>query len=95
MIIEQIKLKRGIAIGLNFEMQHASLLLVKADRGFIMCGYLDMATAEKLGDIAARVSGVNNFEDFLAAEVKSITAKAKELGITVGMKARDALELMF
>lgn len=95
MIIEQIKLERGIATGLNFELQHASLLVVKADLGFVMCGYLDMATAEKLGDVAVRVSGVNNFEDVLAAEVKYITPKAKELGITVGMKARDALELMF
>ena len=43
MIIEQIKLERGIATGLNFELQHASLLVVKADLGFVMCGYLDMA----------------------------------------------------
>lgn len=95
MIIEQIKLKRGIAIGLNIEMQHASLLVVKADLGFVMCGYLDMATAEKLGDVAGRVSGVSTLEDVLAAEVKSVTPKAKELGIAVGMKAVDALELMF
>ncbi|WP_370572628.1 YunC family protein [Methanomethylovorans sp.] len=95
MIIEQIQLKRGIAIGLNFEMQRAPLLVIKATRGFAMCGYLDMATAEKLGDVAIRVSGVSTFDDVLAAEVKSLTSKAKELGITVGMKARDALELMF
>jgi uncharacterized protein YunC (DUF1805 family) len=95
MIIEQIKLKRGIAIGLNFEMQHASLLVVKADKGFVMCGYLDMATAEKLGDVAVRVSGVNTLEDVLTSEVRSITPKAKELGVTIGMKAKDALELMF
>ena len=95
MIIEQIKLKKGIAIGLNFEMQHSSLIVVKTDLGFVMCGYLDMATAEKLGDVAVRVSGVNTFEDVLAAEVRSVTPKAQELGITVGMKARNALELMF
>lgn len=95
MIIEQITLKRGIAIGLNFEMQHASLLVVKADKGFVMCGYLDMATAEKLGDVAVRVSGVNTLEDVLTSEVRSITPKAKELGVKIGMKAKDALELLF
>jgi len=93
--IEQIKLKGGIALGLKFEMQHASLVLIKAERGFVMCGYLDISTAEKLGDVAVRVSGVNTFEDVLTAEVKSITPQAKELGITLGMRAEDALELMF
>jgi len=95
MVIEQIKLKNGIALGLKFEMQYAPLIIVKADRGFIMCGYLDVSTAEKLGDVAVRVSGVNTFEDVLNAEVRSITPKAKELGITLGMQAKDALELMF
>ena len=93
--IEQIKLKGGIALGLKFEMQHASLIVVKAERGFVMCGYLDISTAEKLGDVAVRVSGVNTFEDVLTAEVKSITPQAKELGITLGMRAKDALELVF
>ncbi len=95
MIIEQIKLKSGIALGLKFEMQHAALIVVKAERGFVMCGYLDMSTAEKLGDVAVRVSGVNTFGDVLNAEVLSISPKAKELGITLGMRAKDALELMF
>ena len=95
MVIEQIKLKNGIALGLKFEMHHVPLIVVKAERGFVMCGYLDMSTAEKLGDVAVRVSGVNTFEDVLNAEVRSITPKAKELGITLGMQAKDALELMF
>ncbi|MGB3908359.1 MAG: DUF1805 domain-containing protein [Methanomethylovorans sp.] len=94
-MIEQIKLKRGIAIGLHIEMQHASLIVVKADLGFVMCGYLDMATAEMLGDVAARTSGVSTLDDVLTAEVKSVTPKAKELGIVAGMKVADALELMF
>ncbi|MBC7085366.1 MAG: DUF1805 domain-containing protein [Methanomethylovorans sp.] len=95
MIIEQIKLKKGTAIGLHFELQNAPLLIIKADKGFVMCGYLDMNTAEKLGDVAVRVSGVSTFEDVLCAEVKSISSRAQDLGIIVGMKAMDALELMF
>ena len=95
MIVEQIELKRGTAIGLDLEMHHASLLVVKASRGFVMCGYLDMLTAEKLGDVAVRVSGVSTINEMLVAEVKAVTPKAQELGITVGMKAKDALELMF
>lgn len=95
MIIESIELKNGTAIGLDFEMQMASLLVIKAPKGFVMCGYLDMTTASKLGDCAVKVTGVSNFEEVLAAEIKATTFAAEKLGISKGMEARNALELMF
>lgn len=95
MIVEKITLENGTALGLKFEMQNAPLLVIKADKGFVMCGYLDMATAERLGDIAVRVSGVNSFEDVLNAEVAAATKAAKDLGVKEGMSGRQALELMF
>lgn len=42
MIIEQILLENGTAIGLKFDMGNAPLLVIKADKGFVMCGYLDL-----------------------------------------------------
>lgn len=95
MIIEQIALKNGTALGLKFEMQNASLLVIKADKGFVMCGYLDIGTAEVLGDVAVRVRGVSSFEDVLNAQVVDATQPAKELGIVIGMSGKDALERMF
>jgi uncharacterized protein YunC (DUF1805 family) len=35
------------------------LLLIKGDKGFVMCGYLNLEVAERLGAAAAIVSGVN------------------------------------
>ncbi|MBE0522673.1 MAG: DUF1805 domain-containing protein, partial [Candidatus Methanoperedenaceae archaeon] len=58
MIVEQIELGNGSAIGLKFDMEHAPLVVIRARKGFVMCGYLDVNIANKLGDVAVRVTGV-------------------------------------
>jgi len=70
------------------------MLLVIAEKGFIMCGFLNIDVAEKLGVVAAIVSGVKSFEDMLSVQVKAATSKAKTLGIDVGMKGANALKQM-
>lgn len=95
MIIEQITLENGTALGLKFEMQNAPLLVIKADKGFVMCGYLDLDMADTLGDVAVRVRGVNTFEDVLDAQIVGATQAAIDLGIDIKMNAREALEQMF
>ena len=69
----------------------APLLLIKGEKGFVMCGYLNMEAAEKQGAAAAVVSGVKTFEDVLNAEIKAVTSKAKELGLEPGKKVRDVI----
>jgi uncharacterized protein YunC (DUF1805 family) len=71
------------------------LLLVIAEKGFVMCGFLNVDVAEKLSVAAAVVSGVKSFEDVLDADVKAVTSRAKMLGVEVGMKGVDALKRMF
>ena len=95
MIIEQIALENGTALGLKFDMQNAPLLVIKADKGFVMCGYLDIDMANTLGDVAVRVRGVNTFEDVLDAQIVGATQAAIDLGIDIKMNAREALEQMF
>jgi len=70
------------------------LLLITGEKGFVMCGFLNVESAEKLGVTAAVVSGVKTFDDVLNGQVKAVTSKAKNLGIEVGMKGVDALKLM-
>jgi uncharacterized protein YunC (DUF1805 family) len=70
------------------------LILVTGEKGFVMCGFLNVESAEKLGVTAAVVSGVKTFDDVLNGQVKAVTSKAKNLGIDVGMKGADALKLM-
>jgi uncharacterized protein YunC (DUF1805 family) len=95
MLIEQIQLGNGCALGLNFEMQKYTLLVIRADKGFLMCGYLNVNAAEEFGDTAAKVKGVKSLEDMLKAQVVEVTEMAKELGIEPGMTGREALDKMF
>ena len=94
MLIEEIKLGNGSALGLKLDMEHAPLLVIRANKGFVMCGYLNMNVANKLGDAAVRVTGVKSFEDVLNSKAVDVSEAAKKLGITVGMPAREALMKM-
>ncbi len=95
MLVEKIDLDKGSAMALGFRMQSAPLLVIRADKGFLMCGYLDMETAEALGDVAVKVKGVSTFDEMLRTQVVGATPKAIELGIKVGMTGKEALEMMF
>ena len=53
----------------------APLLLITAEKGFVMCVFLNIEAAEKTGASAAMVSGVKSFEDVLNAPVKATTSK--------------------
>ena len=81
-------------LGLKVRMPNANLLLIVGEKGYIMCGYLDIGAAEKLGDAACIVTGVSTFHDVLKSEVKSLTSKAEELGVREGMVGEQALEIL-
>ncbi len=94
MLIEQIDLEKGSATGLKMDMEHAPLLVIRAKKGFVMCGYLNMEVANRLGDVAVRVTGVKTFEDVLNAKASDVSEAAGRLGISVGMPAKEALMKM-
>ena len=82
-------------LGLKVDLPEGPpLLLMVAERGFVMCGLLNIDVAEKLGVTAAMVSGVKTFEDVLNAQVKAVTNKAKKSGVEDGMKGSEALKHM-
>jgi uncharacterized protein YunC (DUF1805 family) len=59
-----------------------------------MCGILNMEAADKIGALAASISGVNTFDDLLNKEVMRVSTKAREAGIREGMKGRDILKYL-
>jgi len=94
--ITSLKVDDKACLGVRVELPDSPpLLLVVAEKGFVMCGLLNVETAGRLGVVAAVVSGVKSFEDVLNAQVKAVTSKAKALGVSVGMKGVDALKHMF
>lgn len=93
--ISSLKVDGKACLGVKVELPGSPpLLLVIAEKGFVMCGFLNVDSAEKLGVAAAMVSGVKTFDDVLNAQVKAVTSKAKNLGVEVGMKGSDTLKHM-
>lgn len=93
--VDQILLKNGRALGVKVELPKAPLVMIRAAKGFAMCGYLNMESINKAGEVAVRVTGVKTFDDVLSAKVVNVSEEAKKLGIAEGITAREALEKMF
>lgn len=85
-------------LGVEVKLPKTTLLTLSTDKGYIMCGALDVGLLnERLKDrgiVAGRAVGVRTLEELLAAPLESVTVGAEALGITPGMKGYDALALM-
>lgn len=93
-IYKQILIKNSPINTVLIPLDKANLIIVYATRGFIMCGYLDIAVAEKMNDAACIVSGVSSVEQLLEKPVVKLTSKAEQLGICLGETGQQALEKM-
>jgi len=93
--VAQVKVGDKTYLGIRVELPDSPpLVLIVAEKGFVMCGFLNLEAAERLGVAAAMVTGVKTFEDVLNAEIKAATTKAKGLGVQPGMRGEEALKCM-
>ncbi|KUK05048.1 YunC family protein [Methermicoccus shengliensis] len=90
----KIRLSGGEAHCYLIPIEPAPLIVIAARRGFVMCGYLDMRAVEEMGVAAAKVRGVHSFNDVLNAQIVEATSCARQMGVSVGMRGKDALERM-
>ena len=58
----------------------------------LACGYLNVETFNKTGEIGAIVTGVKNFDDMLTAKVVSTSTAAAQAGINAEMSGAEVLE---
>jgi len=98
--LKKIDINSNIAYGYYIEMPKTLVLAIVADKGYLMCGVLDIKNLDmKLPEkkiIAARVTKVKSWENMLEAKVELATKEAKKLGIVEGKTTgREALEKMF
>lgn len=94
MMASEIGLKNGPGLAVRLQMNNAALLVIRAAKGFVMCGYLNVAVADRLGDAACVVTGVDSFEDVLRAPIVDVSENARRLGIIKGMSGREALDIL-
>ncbi|MBK8574774.1 MAG: DUF1805 domain-containing protein [Elusimicrobia bacterium] len=78
--------------GIEIDLPGAPIVLARGPKGFVMCGYLDLRTADKVNAPAALVRGVKTVDDLLAAPVVAVSAAATEMGVKPGMTGYEALE---
>ena len=79
---------------ITFATRNTKILVIRAARGLLGCGYISVDTAAKVGDALAIVSGVANYEDMLRASVKAVSPAAEALGVRPGMTGSEALQKM-
>ncbi|GGI44145.1 hypothetical protein GCM10008018_05640 [Paenibacillus marchantiophytorum] len=95
MRVEPILLEGHTAIAIEVKLPKTTLLVITTDKGYIMCGALDVGLLnERLRDrniVAARATGVRTIEELLDAPLESVTYTAEDLGIVAGMTGREAI----
>lgn len=92
MTVEQLRIDGKIAVGLNVDLPDSPPLVIeRGEKGFVMCGYLNINVASKLGVIAATVAGVRTCDDLLNAQIKAATPRAELIGIEPGMSGQEAV----
>lgn len=83
------------ATGIEIELPRTHLAVVSGDRGYLMCGALDVALLDdRLGSrriVAGRAVGVRTVAELLEAPLESVTREAAALGLRPGMLGREAL----
>jgi uncharacterized protein YunC (DUF1805 family) len=91
--VSSLEIDGKTATGLKVDLPNSPPLLVIIGRtGFVMCGFLNAEAAEKFNVAAAIVSGVKTFEDVLKAEIKTVTSKARLMGVELGMTGKEAIK---
>lgn len=97
-LLTPVALDGGVATGITVQLPKTTLVAVATGRGYIMCGALDVELLNtRLADrgiLAGRALGVRSIEELLEAPLADVTDAARTLGITPGMRGRDALKLM-
>jgi len=69
-------------------------LVIRGQKGYLICGYGSAVGATKCGDVAGIFMGVSSHEAFLDASVKEVSEPGMRAGLRVGMSGRDALDII-
>lgn len=84
---------------IKVELPKTTLLIITNDKGFLMCGALnvDVYNSDKMKErhvLCASVLGVKTFDEMMQAKLYKVSDSFKEAGAFEGMRVRDALSLL-
>ncbi|MDD5194307.1 MAG: DUF1805 domain-containing protein [Candidatus Omnitrophica bacterium] len=93
-VTKKIKVGKKKIHALSMPLATKTLIVLVGSKGYIMCGYLNLAAAKKFNDTAIKIVGVSTIAQALGATVHSCTLAAKKLGIHKGQPVKDALRII-
>jgi uncharacterized protein YunC (DUF1805 family) len=94
-----IQFRNGSAIGISNRWHKGQYCTILTEAGLVGCGIYDVKTAAEFGQAVAIARGTPQKplvepEDLFDAQIVEATPQAKAMGIQIGMKGRDAVELL-
>ena len=98
-ITRPMQFDNGCANGMSHRWLNGQYCSIMTKVGIVGCGIYDLKTASEFGQAIAIAKGTPaqplvDPEDLLEAKIVDATTPAQELGITVGMTGKEAVELM-
>lgn len=94
LIRERIKVGKKYIQAILFHLGKRNLIVLKGNKGYVMCGYLNLKAAEKFKDVAIKVTGVSTITEACKAQVSSCTSSAKKLRIYKGQPVQEVLKII-
>jgi len=91
---KKIKIGEASVEALKMTLSSKSLILLRAKNGYVMCGYLNLRTAERFRDAAVKVTGVSTIAEAVNSAVACCTSRARQLGIRNGQPVKEALKIL-
>ncbi|WDN87435.1 hypothetical protein BuS5_00403 [Desulfosarcina sp. BuS5] len=84
--LKDIHLTKGIATGIKImrDNNRPVAFMIKAAKGFAVCGHFNLKTMEKSGISVIQFVGVKSIEEAVDAKVVDMTSQAKNLGVKKG-----------
>lgn len=91
---KKIKAGKRYIEAINMKLLEKDLIVLRGEKGYVMCGYLNLTVAEKFKDVAVKIVKVATIEDALKADVYSCTRNAKKLGIYPGQSISEVIRII-
>ncbi len=97
--VKNYQTKNGLVEGVHVKWTGFSILLVTGKKAFLTCGVFDLEAIDAFGAAAAIVEStpanpIGNLDRFPDRKITKVNARAKALGISVGMDVKDAFEII-
>lgn len=90
-IMDTIKINDNTFSAYTIPTPNVSMMVITTPKGMLACGYISVDAADKFNDALAIVRGVSSYDDMLKAKVSSVSKKAEEIGVSLGMTGEEAL----